>query len=78
MRPRSEPTRWRRAAPRIAIIEDMPLGRDEHPEVGPATLLLSLHEDAGRVDAQVGLGEGVAQHRLDDDLGEVGERLACG
>jgi hypothetical protein len=59
---------------RIAI-EDVALGRDEHPEVGAPALLLGLDEDAGGVGAQVGLGEGVAQHRLDERLGEVGELL---
>ena len=56
-------------------IEDVPARRDQHPEVGPATLLLGLHEDARGIDAQVGLGECVAQHRLDQALGEVGELL---
>ena len=53
----------------------VPLGRDEHPEVGPAALLLGLDEHAGRIGAQIGLREGVAQHRVDDDLGEIGELL---
>jgi len=56
-------------------VKDVPARRDEHPEVGPATLLLGLHEDTGGVDAQVRLREGVAQHRLDQTLGKVGQLL---
>lgn len=44
---------------RAAAIEDVALGRDEHPEVGAPALLLGLDEDAGGVGTQVGLGEGV-------------------
>jgi hypothetical protein len=43
---------------RVAV-EDVALGRDQDPEVGPPALLLGLDEDAGGIGAQIGRGEGV-------------------
>ena len=55
---------------RVAV-EDVALGRDQDPEVGPPALLLRLDEDAGGICAQIGCREGVLEHRLDERLPEV-------
>ena len=47
-------------------VQDVPLGRDEHPEVADAALLLGLHQDAGGVGAQVRRAERVLPHGVDE------------
>jgi hypothetical protein len=59
--------------PRRVAEEHVQRGRDEHPEVPGAALLLRLDEDAGGIGAAVGLAEGVRAHRLDDRPRERGE-----
>jgi hypothetical protein len=49
-------------------------GHDQHPEVSRPTPLFGLHKHARRVRAQVGPLEGVGTHRVDQRLGEPGQR----
>jgi hypothetical protein len=51
------------------------VGRDRDPEVARAAPFLRQHQDAGRVHAQVRLGESVGAHRLDEGLHQRGHLL---
>jgi hypothetical protein len=56
--------------PRGEAEEDVPLRRDDHPEMVVPEVLLRLHEDPGRVGAPVRRLEGVVLHRVNERLRE--------
>ncbi len=59
---------------RVAV-EHVSSGHDDDPEVAATTLVLRLHEHAGRVGAQIGRRLGVTPHGRDQRLDELGELL---